>query len=257
MPDPNAVAQTLRRAIDERTEIERLTATIPDLDLETAYAAQWSGIRDRVAQGEQLVGLKLGLTSRPKQVTMRVDSPLYGYLTSGMLLDAFQPLPLDRFIHPRVEPEIAFLIRDELSGPVSIADVLDATAGVCAALEVIDSRYAAFRFTLPDVVADNASAAGYYVGPRLIPAHELEDLRLLGVVLRKDGEIAHTAAGAAVMGHPAAAIAWLSQRLALVGRSIPAGSLVLSGALTDAIPVGPGSSVVAEFDGLGTIEVRA
>jgi 2-oxo-3-hexenedioate decarboxylase len=257
MPDPIAIARTLRTAVDERTAVPRITLAQPELDLETAYAAQWAGIRERLAAGETLTGAKLGLTSRPKQRTMGVDQPLYGWLTSGMQLDGFEPLPLDRWIHPRIEPEIAFLLGRELSGQVSIADVLSATEGVFAALEVIDSRYADFSFTLPDVVADNASAGGYLVGPQLRSPSELEDLRLLGVVVRQDGEILHTAAGAAVMGHPAAAVAWLSKQLADVGRTLPAGSIVLSGALTDAVPLRAGASLVAEFDGLGAIEVHA
>lgn len=257
MPDPTAIAQTLRTAVDNRTAIARLTAAQPELDVETAYAAQWIGVSTQLAAGERLVGAKLGLTSRAKQRTMGVDVPLYGWLTGGMLLEAADPLPLERWIHPRVEPEIAFRLGEELAGPASVADVLAATEGVLAALEVIDSRYADFSFTLPDVVADNASAAGFVVGPQLRPPHELEDLRLLGCVLRSDGEITHTAAGAAVMGHPAAAVAWLATRLAETGRTLPAGSIVLSGALTDAVPLRAGGSVVAEFDGLGTIEVHA
>ena len=178
-------------------------------------------------------------------------------MTSGMLVDAGVPLPLDRFIHPRVEPEIAFLIGRELSGPASVADVLAATEGVVAALEVIDSRYTDFDFRLADVVADNASAAGYVVGPCVRPPAALGDLRLLGCALSCDGRIVHTAAGAAVLGHPAAAIAWLANRLAEAGRSIAAGTLVLAGALTDAIALRRGSSVSAEIDGLGAIEVHA
>ncbi len=257
MPDAAAIAETLRAATDERRAIERLTASVPDLDVSSAYDGQDAGIGLRVAAGERVTGAKLGLTSRAKQRTMNVDSPLYGWLTSGMLLDAGTALPLERWIHPRVEPEIAFLLRDELSGDVSIAEVLAATQGVFAALEVIDSRYADFSFTLADVVADNASAAGYLVGPVMRSPEELGDLRLLGCVLRRDGEIVHTAAGAAVLGHPAAAVAWLVANLARRGQSLPAGSIVLSGALTDAVPVGPGTHVTAELAGLGTIEVHA
>jgi 2-oxo-3-hexenedioate decarboxylase len=257
MPDPHALASTLREAVTSRTAIERLTAAAPDLDEETAYAAQWRGVRLLADAGETVVGAKLGLTSRAKQQTMGVDVPIYGWLTSGMLLDASGPLPLDRWIHPRIEPELAFVLGAPLEGPASIADVLAATRGVCAAMEVIDSRYADFSFTLPDVVADNASAGGYVVGPRLVAPDALEDLRLLGCVLRVDGEVVHTAAGAAVMGHPAAAVAWLAGRLAEAGRTLPAGSIVLSGALTDAVPLRAGGTVCAELEGLGAIEVRA
>jgi 2-oxo-3-hexenedioate decarboxylase len=257
MPDPGVFARELAAAIERRTPIERLTARHADLDLDTAYTVQALGVQDRLAGGERLTGLKLGLTSRAKQETMGVDTPIYGRLTSGMLLDAAEPISLDRYIHVRAEPEIAFLLGRELAGPASIVDVLAATDAVCAAVELIDSRYANFSFELPDVAADNASAAGYLVGPRLRPHDQLPDLRLLGCVLRVDGEIAHTAAGAAVMGHPAAPIAWLATQLARKGQTIPGGTLILSGALTDAVPLHPGTTISAEIQELGSIEIHA
>jgi 2-oxo-3-hexenedioate decarboxylase len=257
VPDPTRLADVLDRAVADRVAVPRLTGEHPDLDVDTAYAAQWTGVRRRIEAGERLVGAKLGLTSRAKQRTMGVDAPIYGWLTSGMQLDAGEPLPLDRWIHPRVEPEIAFLMGAELAGPASVVEVLAATEAVFAAVEVIDSRYADFKFTLPDVVADNASAAGYVAGPRLRPPGALGDLRLTGCVVRRDGAVAHTAAGAAVLGHPAAAVAWLASRLAETGRTIPAGAVVLSGALTDAVPIAAGQSVSVEIDGLGSIEVHA
>lgn len=256
MLKPAKIADVLEQAIAARTPVPRLTADHPDLDPPTAYAAQWIGVERRVAAGERLVGLKLGLTSQAKQRTMGVDVPIYGWLTSGMLVEHGEALPVERWIHPRVEPEIGFVLDRELAGPASIVDVLAATSAVFAAVEVIDSRYADFSFTLPDVVADNASAAGYVVGPRLRPPQELGDLRLVGCVVRRDGAVLHTAAGAAVLGHPAAAVAWLASRLADEGRTIPAGSIVLSGALTDALPIAPGQSVSVEIAGLGSIEVR-
>ena len=135
--------------------------------------------------------------------------------------------------------------------------VLAATEAVFGAVDVLDSRFRDFRFRLPDVVADNASAGRFFLGPRACRPGELEDLRLLGCVLRSDGDVTHTAAGAAVMGHPAASVAWLANRLAQRDEHLPAGSLVFSGGLTAAVPIPPGHAVTAEFDGLGTVEVFA
>ena len=168
-----------------------------------------------------------------------------------------QPLDIAMLIHPRAEPEIAFLLARELAGPTTVTGVLAATEAVFGAVDVLDSRYRDFRFTLPDVVADNASAGRLFLGPRACRPGQIEDLRLIGCVLRCGGEVIHTAAGAAVMGHPAASVAWLANRLAEHGEHLPAGSLVFSGGLTAAVPIRPGHAVTAEFDGLGTVEVFA
>lgn len=229
----------------------------PDLSVDTAYAVQDLLVKDRLDTGARLIGAKLGLTSAAKQEQMSVHEPIYGLLTSDMVLAAGAPLDLDRFCHPRAEPEIGFLIGRELAGPTTIAEVLAATDSVFAAIEIIDSRYAGFRFRLPDVVADNASSAGVVLGGSRRRPEQLEDLRLLGCVLRVDGAVHATAAGAAVLGHPAQSVAWLVDRLAERGRTLAAGSVVLSGALTDAVAVEAGTTVSAEIDGLGAVEVFA
>lgn len=259
MPDREAIAGTLERAVAERTALTRFTAAQPDLGVEDAYAIQWLGIERRLARGERLIGAKLGLTSKPKQRTMGVEEPIYGFLTDAMVHPIEERLALERFIHPRVEPEIGFLIGEELRGPVAVPQVLAATRAVFPALEVIDSRYARFDFRLPDVVADNASAsaASLIAGSRAVTPERAGDLRLTGCVVRRDGEIVHTAAGAAVLGHPAAAVAWLVNRLAERGRALAAGSLVIAGALTDAVPIAAGQTIRADFDGLGSVAVSA
>jgi 2-oxo-3-hexenedioate decarboxylase len=162
---------------------------------------------------------------------------------------------LGELIHPRVEPEIAFLIGQELEPPATITSVLEATEAVFAAVEVLDSRYEDFRFRLPDVIADNASGSRIILGPRARAQDELCDLRLLGCVLRAQGDVVATAAGGAVMGHPAAAVAWLVNTLAPGDWHLKPGALVLSGGLTAPVPMRPGAVVCAEFDGLGAIEV--
>jgi 2-oxo-3-hexenedioate decarboxylase len=257
MIEASQIADVLASAERDRKELSPFTDEHPDLDLQTAYDAQWAGVERRQAAGERLVGAKLGLTSRAKQRVMNVDAPLYGWVTDRMLLPYGEPVELSRFIHPRVEPEIAFLLARPVAAPATVTTVLAATEAVFAAVDVLDSRYENFRFQLPDVVADNASAAGFLLGPRAVPPAELEDLRLLGCVLRADGAVAATAAGAAVMGHPAASVAWLVNRLAERGQTLDAGMLVFSGGLTEPVPLQVGVSVTAEIDQLGTIEVYA
>jgi 2-oxo-3-hexenedioate decarboxylase len=249
------IAAELATAERERKELLPFSDSHPDLDVDLAYAAQWSGVQAKLDAGESLVGAKLGLTSRVKQQVMKVDSPLYGWVTSSMLAPYGEPLDLANFIHPRVEPEIAFLLGRDLEGPATVTSVLSATEAVFAAVDVLDSRYENFRFTLADVIADNASAGAFLIGPKAVPPADLIDLALVGCVLRVDGEVTATAAGAATMGHPAAAVAWLANRLAGQGQQLKAGMVVFSGGLTEPIPLQPGHSVTVELEGLGTIEV--
>jgi 2-oxo-3-hexenedioate decarboxylase len=255
--DAAGIADQLGSAERERRSLAPFTDAQPDLDLATAYDAQWLGIQAKLAAGERLVGAKLGLTSKAKQQVMNVDAPLHGWVTSGMLAAYGEPVELSAFIAPRVEPEIAFLLARDVEAPATVTSVLAATEAVFAALDVLDSRYHEFRFRLPDVVADNASAGAFLTGPKAVPPTELGDLRLLGCVLRVDGEVHATAAGAAVMGHPAASVAWLANQLAGRGQHLRAGWVIFSGGLTEPVPLRGGVSVTAEFDGLGAIEVRS
>src|SRR3954463_9977362 len=193
----------------ERTGIPQISDDHPDVDTATAYRAQQLFVQSKLDAGETFVGYKLGLTSRNKQQAMGLDAPLYGRVTSGMISAHGEPVRLDRVIHPPVESEIAFLLARDVEAPATVPSVLAATEVVFGAVDVLDSRYESFQFTLPDVVADNASAGAFYLGTVARHPGEL-DLRLLGCVVRVDGEVAMTAAGAAVMGHPAASVAWLA-----------------------------------------------
>lgn len=249
MVDPRQVADQLLVAERERKEIPPFTEAHADLDADTAYEAQRILVRARTDRGESIVGARVGFDA--------ARQPFYGTLTSGMLLPYGQPVNLGSLIQPHAEPELAFLLARELRAPASVASVLAATDIVVAAVDVVDSRYQDFRFALPDAVADNGNAGRVVLGSQPRHPAELEDLRLVGCVLRAAGDVVATAAGAAAMGHPAAAVAWLVDRLAARGEHLAAGSLVLSGALTAAIPVRAGRAVTAEFDGLGTIEVFA
>ena len=163
-----------------------------------------------------------------------------------------EPLPIDELIHPRAEPEIAFLLGESIKAPTSIPRVLAATEAVFGAIEIFDSRYAE-RFRLPDSVADNVGAARVVLGTQGRKPSELEELHVLGCVFRYRGDI-ETAAGGAAMGHPAAALVWLANSLAARGEQVEAGSIVLSGGLTAAVPVMRSGVISAEFDGLGMVE---
>jgi 2-oxo-3-hexenedioate decarboxylase len=249
-------AELLHRAQRERTEVDALVGGPDELSSADAYDVQDRVLGFRLAEGERLVGAKLGLTSRAKQLTMGVEEPIYAPLTDAMLWPADAPLRVDELIHPRVEPEIVFVLGEELRGPgVTSLDVLRATAGVTCGLEVIDSRYRDFRFAHGDVVADLASAAYFLVGPELVP--DPGDLALLGCALELDGRVVDTAAGAAIMGDPAGAVALLANHLGRRGGSLEAGSIVLSGAPTNAVPLAAGGHVRADFGRLGSICLRA
>jgi 2-oxo-3-hexenedioate decarboxylase len=254
---PRQAADELIVAERERKELTPFTDAHPDFGVDAAYEAQRLFVQSKLDAGQALAGAKLGLTSRAKQRDMGVSEPLYGQVTSGMIAPYGEALDIGLLIHPRLEPEIAFLLAKDLAGPTNVTGVLSATEAVFGAVDVLDSRFRDFRFKLPDVIADNASAGRFFLGPRACRPGELEDLRLLGCVLRGDGDVIHTAAGAAVMGHPAASVAWLANQLADRGEHLPAGSLVFSGGLTAAVPIRPGHAVTAEFEDLGTIEVFA
>lgn len=225
-------------------------------DLAVAYEVQRGVVGLRLGRGERLVGGKLGLTSRAKQIAMGVDRPLYGLVTSGMARNSGSRLLLEELIHPRVEPEIAFVLGEPLEGPgVTVADVLAATRYVCPALDVIDSRYEGFRFTHLDAIADNASSAVFALGDDLVEPKG--DLALTGCVLEVDGRVVESAAGAAVMGHPAAAVAYMANQLVATDRRLEAGWVVLSGGLTAPVPLLPGSTVTATLSGLGSVTLGA
>ena len=263
-PDVAAVAATLHAAARSAGTAAPPTAAHPDLDLAGAYAVQRALVQCRVDEGHRVVGYKLGLTSAAKQRQMKVSAPLFGRLTSDMQLADGEPLVCARFGQPRLEPEIAFLIGSDLAGEdVGVEQVLAATQAVLPAVDVLDSRFAGYAFTLPDVVADNASGAGFALGTGGLDGATLAaglaagvDLRLTGCVFEVNGAVVATASGAAVMGHPAASVAWLVRALAAQGEGLRAGQVVLSGSLTEAFAVSPGDVVVAHLDRLGSLGIR-
>lgn len=236
--------------------IPKLTDEYPDMTIADGYAVQ-SELRQRfIAQGHKLVGWKAGLTSKAKMKQMGVDVPSIGFLTDKMARPENSAISVGDLVHPRVECEVAFVMKDALHGPNCTREVvLAATDYVLPAVEIIDSRFSGFKFDLASVVADNGSSARFVGGgrPRYV---EDVDLRTLGAVLEKNGEIVAIGASAAVMGHPAEAIAMLVNILAELGEHLPAGSFVMSGGITVAIAVQAGDSVIARFQDLGSVSMR-
>ncbi|WP_079437447.1 2-oxo-3-hexenedioate decarboxylase [Zoogloea sp. LCSB751] len=236
--------------------IPKLTDEYPGMTIGDGYAVQLELRRRFLARGHKQVGWKAGLTSKAKMKQMGVDVPSIGFLTDRMARPENAAISTADLVHPRVECEVAFVMKDELKGPGCTAGaVLAATDYVLPAVEIIDSRFSGFKFDLPSVVADNGSSARFVGGGRARYARDL-DLRTLGVVLEKNGEIVAMGASAAVLGHPAEAIAMLVNILAELGESLPAGSFVMSGGITEAIAVKPGDSVIARFQELGSVSMR-
>ena len=234
----------------------KITDDHPEMDWEDAYAIQDEIKRRKLARGNKIVGLKCGLTSYAKMKQMGVDSPCFGFVTDyGSIPDGGE-VKCSELIHPKVEPEIAFITKKPLKGPgCHIGAVLAATDFIMPGIEVIDSRYRDFKFDLKSVIADNTSASRFVVGGRALPADQL-DLRTIGVVMEKNGEVVALAAGAAVLGHPAAAVAALANHLGARGEEIPAGTLILSGGVTEAIAVKPGDNVTLRVQHLGSVSLK-
>jgi 2-keto-4-pentenoate hydratase len=254
MTSPHAISTALLAAERDAAAISPFTRRNPFLGTDVAYAAQALTVEHRCRAGERPVGLKLGMTSKVKRDALGIHEPVYGRLTSGMLVPPGDPLPLAGLIHPRVEPELALLIGRPVPAGATPADVLAAVDAVYPALEIVDSRYAD-PFRLPDSVADNAGAARFVLGATPRPLDEVPELPVLGCLFSFPGGF-DTAAGGAAMGDPAAAVAWLAGALTARGERIEPGSIVLTGGLTTSVALSPGTHVVAEFDGLGKVEVH-
>ncbi|HEY0949506.1 2-keto-4-pentenoate hydratase [Nocardioides sp.] len=250
------VAEELLTCEAERRDRPPFTDEWPGLDVPTAYAIQDLTLQRRLDRGERLIGVKLGLTSRAKQQRMGVDRPFVAWLTDAMVLPAGRPVPQERLIHPRVEPEIVFVMGERLEGPgVGPDEALAGVAQVYGGAEVIDSRYADFRFRAGDVVADNASSGAFVIGSVGLAPDRL-DLAAETVDLEVDGAVVDSATGAAVLGHPAQALALAANELAVRGRAIEAGWLVLTGGMTDAVPAAPGVVVECHFAHLGSVRLH-
>jgi 2-oxopent-4-enoate hydratase len=249
-------AGALRAAERDRVPIAPLTEADPRLAVADAYAIQAHNIAGRVESGARVLGRKVGLTSRPMQEMLGVDEPDYGALLDDMFIEEGDDVDLSTLIQPRVEAEIAFLLERDLRGPgVTTAQVAGAVAGAMPALEIIDSRIADWRIRLVDTIADNASSARVVLGGRVTPLAGLV-VRLIGAAITRNGALADTGAGAAVLDNPLRCVAWLANAIGAFGDGLRAGDVVLAGALHRALPAEDGDVYRAEFAHLGAVTTR-
>lgn len=244
-----ALAHTLDAAASKCCEIDLLTPHHA-FGLEKAYQIQRASVALRHARGERPVGIKLGFTSRAKMVQMGVDSLIWGLLTDAMLYEEGGVIDLADFIHPRVEPELCFLTSRAIDRPLNLMEVAGYIEGVAPAMEIIDSRYRNFRFTLEDVVADNCSSAGVVVGAF---SADLSSLSNRGVIVRFNGRPVAMGSSGAILGNPLRSVVQASQLISAAGMALPAGSLIMAGAATAAEALAPGVHVSADIGGLGRV----
>ncbi|WP_241657863.1 2-keto-4-pentenoate hydratase [Anaerobacillus alkaliphilus] len=237
------------------TEMDKITIEYPSLHVDDAYEIQRLSIEEAIARGDELIGMKMGLTSVAKQKSVGVEEAIYGRLTRSMEL--MEPtLGMKGLIHPRVEPEIAFVLKKDLEGEnVTVRDVWAATECVIPALEVIDSRYKNFSFTLEDVVADNASSTKFLLGYQAYsPYHTQWDQ--IKVEMFRNGELVQEGVGAAVLDHPVRSVVELVKMLSRRGESLKAGMVIFTGAITEAINVYEGDQIEVKFDQLGILSLK-
>src|SRR6516165_1297790 len=250
------IAAALLGAYDSGKPIDPPTERHPDLAADDAYEIQLLQVSRWTAAGARIAGHKVGLTSAAMQRQMGVHQPDYGHLLDRMFWLEYEPIPVSRFLQPRVEPEIAFVLNKPLRGPgVTIADAVAAVGCVLPALELIDSRIRDWKIGLADTIADNDSSGGVVLGSSPV-ALSAVDLRLAGCNLHKNGELAGTGATGAVLGSPVKVLAWLANTVGTRGVELAAGQVILPGSVTASVPVGPGDTVTATFAGLGRVTAR-
>jgi 2-keto-4-pentenoate hydratase len=236
--------------------IEPITSLYPELTEADAYRIQMAVVATKVKRGDRVIGRKVGATSQPIQQLLGIDEPIYGTLLESNRVANGETISLSQLIHPRVECEIAFLLGEDLIGPgIAVTDVLEATQAVMASLEINDPRTREWKIASREAIADNGVAARFVLGEQRLPVEDL-DLPNTTVVLKKSGEEIASARGAAVLGDPARAVAWLANKLAEHHQSLKAGEIVLPGSITPIYPVGAGDRVEAKFDTLGSVSVR-
>jgi 2-oxo-3-hexenedioate decarboxylase len=250
------LAELLDRAERDRQPIEKITARYPEMEWADAYLIQDALKKRKETRGGRCVGIKAGLTSFAKMKQMGLETPVMGFLMAEGAVPDGGAVDTTRLIHPRVEAEIAFVLKRDLAGPnCSIDAVLDATDFLLPAAEIIDSRYENFKFDLKSVIADNTSAALFVTGGAARLASGL-DLGTIGVVMEKNGQVAATASGAAVLGNPALSVAMLADMMAARGEAIPAGSFIMTGGATEAVAVKAGDVISVRYQHLGSISMR-
>lgn len=250
--------EELYQALKNFTPIDPILAREPDITIDDAYGIQLAMIQRRMDRdGESVVGKKVGATSKAVQAMLGVAQSDFGQLMDTMAYNDGAEIPVAKtLMQPKMEGEIAFILKRELMGPgVTIADVLRATEFVMPCFEICDSRIKNWQIKIQDTVADNASAGLFLLGDRAV-APDKVDLKTCGMLLEKNGEIVATGAGAASLGHPANAVAWLANTLGAKGMPLKAGEVILSGSLATMVPAGPGDHMRVTIGGIGSASVR-
>jgi 2-keto-4-pentenoate hydratase len=249
------VADALRDAEVERAPIPPLRETWPEIDVVDSYEIQLLNIRRRLEAGARVNGHKVGLSSRAMQEMMGVDEPDYGHLLSDMEVFTDQPVPSAQYCYPRVEVEVAFVLGETLPGEgCTEDDVIRATEYVAPAIELIDSRIADWNIKIADTIADNASSAGYILGPERVRPEDV-DLKTIEAVLIRNGEKVAEGRSDAVLGNPVTAVAWLANKVASFGVTLEKGHVILPGSVHRAIDVRPGDEFVADFTDFGSVHL--
>lgn len=247
------LGDALLGAYASKQPIAPLTQGNPDLTVEDAYGVQQHQVAAWKAAGRVVVGYKVGLTSLAMQKQLGVDQPDFGFLFTDMVLDATKPISLDGYIQPRIEPEISFVLKDDLRGPgLTAADVSRAIDYAVISLEIIDSRIADWKITLADTIADNASSGALALGDGTIRLDQV-DLAAVPVTLTRNGEVVGEGLGSAVLGHPIEGAVWLANMLGSLGQTLEAGSIIMAGSITAAVGIAPGDTVTASFGELGSL----
>lgn len=249
------LAAALADAEGSRVPITPLTAAHPEIDVVDAYEIQLINIRARLEGGARVIGHKVGLSSEAMQKMMGVDEPDYGHLLADM--EVFEDVPVDtsKFLFPRVEVEVGFILADDLPGAgCTEDDVLAATAAFAPSIELIDTRIKDWKIALCDTIADNASSAGWVLGPQRVSPKDI-DIKTIDAVLTRNGEVVAEGRSDAVLGNPVTAVAWLARKVDSFGVRLRAGDIVLPGSCTRAIDARPGDDFVADFAGLGSVRL--
>jgi len=257
-----ALALELDSAEKKRMQVRQFSLQYPEITIEDAYAVQKEWVAHKIAEGRKLVGHKIGLTSRAMQVSSNITEPDYGTLLDDMVFEEGSDIPFDRFIVPRVEVELAFILGKDLTGPnCTIFDVLDATDYVIPAIEIIDARLhnvdpeTGITRKVFDTISDNAANAGIVLGGRPIKPHEL-DLRRISAILYRNGVIEESGVSAAVLNNPVKGVAWLANKLHPHGVTLKAGQIILGGSFTRPVAARPGDTFHVDYDQLGSIAFR-
>lgn len=254
--DYRKIAESLYQAEKGVYQINTISDENPEMTVEDAYHIQLENVAKKVADGEKIIGMKIGLTSRGMQNLLGVNEPDYGHLTNKMLLLEGDICSTKKLLQPKVEGELAFCLKKSLKGPgITIADVYNATDWVVPAIEIVDSRIKDWKIKLVDTIADNGSSARIVLGSKMTPIGDI-DMRLTGMNLEKNGVLVSSGTTAEVWGNPAAAVAWLANKLSQFDIELKEGSIILSGAVTAAESVKAGDNFTVSFQGMGSVSVK-